>query len=351
MKVRRVIFLLIVAAACLVLLTSCYFIDYYLSQVYKVYGKVTVDGTEPPVPISSVEVFMSDYQYSELTNYNGDYEMELPEGTWTINFYKDDYEPATAEVTVGPDNPRVELNISMVWIQPPTPIDVTGYYDWFVKLGEEGDWELAYILYIHQTDSDLEGSMGFSGSISDSTVILDALIEAEEGEINLHMEGTVSGDDITGYVIEGYISGDSLEGEFKMEPSTLPFGDLKLEGLVEGVEISLDTEYGYGTGGETTSFELNHFDHESDVTLWFNVNEDLGLAEHEYTTPDFWVSITWRRDGEELHELLLEWPSWQGTLLITDYDADGIAGNFTMSKENTPEYLDGSFNVSFVELE
>jgi hypothetical protein len=125
MKVRRVIFLLIVAVACLVLLTSCYYIDYYLSQVYKVYGKVTVAGTNSPTPLCSVEVFMGDYQYSELTNYNGDYEMELPEGTWTINFYKDDYEPASAEVTVGPDNPRVEVNV----VLEPIAQDIVGV--WF----------------------------------------------------------------------------------------------------------------------------------------------------------------------------------------------------------------------------
>jgi len=93
--------------------------------VYKVYGKVTVAGTNSPTPLCSVEVFMGDYQYSELTNYNGDYEMELPEGTWTINFCKDDYEPASAEVTVGPDNPRVEMNV----VLEPIAQDIVGV--WF----------------------------------------------------------------------------------------------------------------------------------------------------------------------------------------------------------------------------
>jgi len=88
---------------------------YYLEQVCKVYGTVTVAGTDPATPLGSVEVFVGDYQYSELTNYYGDYEMEMAEGTWTINFRKEGYEPVTAEVTLGPENEnqRVQLDVSM----------------------------------------------------------------------------------------------------------------------------------------------------------------------------------------------------------------------------------------------
>jgi hypothetical protein len=50
-----------------------------------------VDGTNPPTPVGSVEVFVGDYQYSELTNYNGDYEMEMAAGTWTLHFVKEGY--------------------------------------------------------------------------------------------------------------------------------------------------------------------------------------------------------------------------------------------------------------------
>jgi hypothetical protein len=101
-------------------LAGCKPIVYYLAQVCKVYGKVTVDGTDPAVPLGSVEVFVGDYQYSELTNYYGDYEMEMAEGTWTINFRKEGYETVTKEVTLPLEtgDRRVRLDVSMVLIPP-----------------------------------------------------------------------------------------------------------------------------------------------------------------------------------------------------------------------------------------
>ena len=325
-----------------------------LSKVYKVYGKVTVDGSEPPAPISSVEVFMGDYQYSELTNYNGDYEMELPEGTWTINFYKDDYEPATAEVTVGPDNPRVEQNMSMVWIQPPTPIDVTGYYDWYNKWSEEEDWQYASVLYINQTDSSLEGTMGFSGSISGSAVNLNTCFMPE---LCISLNGTVSGDEINGYEITGDVTGDYGEGWFLLVPSTLPFGRIDLdEGNINGVEISLHTDYGLGSSGElgSTSFELTYEDHELDVILWFNLSRVLEADTYYVADGEAWLDIRYLRNGQGLDEYYFA--ATKGTLNITYYDADGIdddgiAGTFTMSNEDESDYLSGEFDVNFVELE
>jgi len=117
------------AAASLVLagLGSCKPIGYYLDKVYKVHGQVTVDGTSPPEPIGSVEVFLGDWQYSELTNCNGDYEMEMAAGTWTINFAKDGYLPKSVEgVRVDSDNPRYMLNVALTPVQPEGLLTVTG---------------------------------------------------------------------------------------------------------------------------------------------------------------------------------------------------------------------------------
>ncbi len=113
----------LVTAALSLILVNCKPIPYYLEQVCKVYGTVTVAGSEGATPIGSVEVFVDGYQYSELTNYNGDYELELVEGTWTVSFQKDGYEPASAEVTVSLDAPRFRLDVEMVKIGPPPPQD------------------------------------------------------------------------------------------------------------------------------------------------------------------------------------------------------------------------------------
>lgn len=125
MKVLRVFLVLVIATVCLVSLATCGRILYYLEQVCKVYGTVTVAGTDPPTPLGSVEVFVDDYQYSELTNYYGDYEMEMVEGTWTINFHKDGYEVATEVVVVNDENQRVEVNVALV-PELPEPPEIAG---------------------------------------------------------------------------------------------------------------------------------------------------------------------------------------------------------------------------------
>jgi hypothetical protein len=125
MKARRVSVGLVIGAAFLLGGASCKPIVYYLEQVYKLYGKVTVAGSNGETPIGSVEVFVGDYQYSELTNYYGDYELELAKGTWTINFVKEGYEPVSAEVTVGPEPDARRIRLDMEMVPIPSAADGT----------------------------------------------------------------------------------------------------------------------------------------------------------------------------------------------------------------------------------
>jgi hypothetical protein len=124
MKAIRVFMALLIAAAGLASLTTCKPITYYLEQVYKVYGKVTDAQTGDP--LESVEVFVKGYQYSELTNGLGDYEIELAEGTWTLEFAKEGYETAYSEpFQVGPSAQRIEVNAALT---APTPT-ILGYWN------------------------------------------------------------------------------------------------------------------------------------------------------------------------------------------------------------------------------
>jgi hypothetical protein len=126
MKALRALATLLIAAISLTSLTTCKPITYYLAQVYKAYGKVTDAQTGDP--LESVEVSVKGYQYSELTNGLGDYELELPEGTWTLEFAKDGYDIADSDpFTVGPTNPRTLVNAVLTpkalsiwgtWINP-----------------------------------------------------------------------------------------------------------------------------------------------------------------------------------------------------------------------------------------
>jgi hypothetical protein len=109
----KVFSFLAIVAVLIVMIVACKPIPFYLQQVYKAYGKVVDD--ESGVPVESVEVFLHPYQYSVLTNGLGDYGIELSEGTWTLDFVKDGYTTESRTVTVNAANPRVNVNVGMVW--------------------------------------------------------------------------------------------------------------------------------------------------------------------------------------------------------------------------------------------
>ncbi len=108
--------LLIIATA--MLLPGCKPIPYYLERVYKAYGKVT--GESDGTGIGSVAVSIGDFLYSDLTNGWGDYDLELPEGTWRITYKprSNPNQPAVhdegeAIVTVGPSTPNVRVDVAL----------------------------------------------------------------------------------------------------------------------------------------------------------------------------------------------------------------------------------------------
>jgi hypothetical protein len=112
MNRRTKLLLCLALIASAMTLVTCKPIDYYLQRVYKAYGKVTDANTGKP--LESVEVFLKGYQYSELTNALGDYEIELAEGTWTLEFAKEGYATAESEpFQVGPTLQRKEVNATL----------------------------------------------------------------------------------------------------------------------------------------------------------------------------------------------------------------------------------------------
>jgi hypothetical protein len=113
MKKKNTILLLVAAVVVIAaLLPGCKPIPYYLQMVYKVHG--TVRDADSGDPIESVEVFISTYQYSDLTNGLGDYELEMAAGTWTIEFVKEGYESQFHDVTCSETDPRIRLDVDLV---------------------------------------------------------------------------------------------------------------------------------------------------------------------------------------------------------------------------------------------
>jgi hypothetical protein len=175
-KTVRVTLLLIITTVCQMSLVICTRLLYYLEQVHKVYGKVTMAGSTGETPIGSVEVCVGDYQYSELTNYYGDFELEMVEGIWTINFHKPGYESFSTKVTLSAEEPQVQLDVELVWIEPPAPIDLTGFWDLTLD-PDTAPGEGPYVYYMAQTGTKLyttpgEPTFPFSGKIDGSAVTL-----------------------------------------------------------------------------------------------------------------------------------------------------------------------------------
>ncbi len=166
MKVKSL--LLLVCVALVAVLVSCKPVTYYLAMVYKAYGTVTEAGSG--ALLESVEVSIRSYQYSELTNGLGDYEIELAEGTWKLDFVKEGYLTETREVTVGPGNPREKVDVvltpvgftlSGAWPSPTgatIPDGVFGY----IKLTASGGSPTDAALYWSQSTAFSGGSASYS---------------------------------------------------------------------------------------------------------------------------------------------------------------------------------------------
>ena len=345
-RVVRVVGVLLLAVVCLLGLSTCKPIVYYLAQVCKVHGKVTLAGSAGRTPIGSVEAFVGDYQYSELTNYYGDYELELAAGSWTINFLKDGYEPVSAEVTVSLEEPRVRLDVEMVRIAP--PVDLTGYWEvYIIAGGQEFGPDVFYIL---QTGSELDCARGFTGSISGSTVTIEGSIE----ENPVVGTGTVSA---SGNEIISTMSGiPYVPGEVTMRmvrPPTLPFGRLDLEGTYLGEPISVHSDFGLGSvmqfddefNDDSTNFRVFYLDNRMEVQVWFSFDGEIPVGE-PLTAPDqFGISLWWRDDdGLTLDD---PEPADGGTLTLTRYDDSAVAGSFSTSFLGDG-VIEGSFNVGWL---
>jgi hypothetical protein len=298
-------------------LTGCKPVAYYLAEVYKVYGKVTVANADPTIPLESVEVFVGDYQYSELTNSLGDYEMELPEGTWTIKFLKEGAETFTAApITVGKDNPRQRLDAALVC----SVFDLTGWWDLFVGGERVSYWPLygRHVIIEGKIVIDMNGQRG--------TLTID-------GPDEMHTETQWEGGSYVTMVLK--------------RTSPPQFGRLDLtfvqtdDGEVEVYELHTDQGFGDIEG------PILYYDEKVVMRIWEGVPDADG--DYLYTGPGCAGSLTLRGHGADAIEEAL--PS-SGTTRMTRYtNPHGdicIRGSYeavTYEFDDDVIVLDGTFDV------
>jgi hypothetical protein len=131
-------------------------------------------------PLESVEVFIGNYQYSELTNGLGDYELELAAGTWTLEFIKDGYETQSREVTVDAANARVEMDVALSPPQPPggpwilgcwVQSIVTAPHTSTFEFRADGTWTLWESYYATGDEIESQGTWTLNGSTLSGTVV------------------------------------------------------------------------------------------------------------------------------------------------------------------------------------
>jgi hypothetical protein len=226
--------------------------------------------------------------------------------------------------------------------------DLSGYWDFYWTLEEMPELG-PVLLCMEQTDSTLTSDMEFTGSITGSTVMLEAWMEMGEGDpLYVRLDGTVSGADGV-YQINGDTSGDMGTGTFRMStPSEAPFGRLDLEGEVDGVPISLHTDYALGSGGGTEEgigqFELMYSGCDSHAYLWLHLEGPLEVGVYQMPADSWWLDLDWQpAEGPSLDEVPI---NDVGTLTITSFvEGQSIAGSF----DALGGALTCSFNVGFWE--
>ena len=338
----------LVLIAFVMIQAGCKPVTYYLERTYKVHGTVTEAETSPPVALVSVEVFVGEYQYSELTNYYGDYEMELPAGTWTIRFVKAGYETVEAQVTVGPDSPRVQLDMRMTRIvTPPPEINLTGYWDFYRT--EDGEVHGPDLDCILQEGSSLK-MRWLSGTITGSDVVLGGWLEDWDIFYYVELVGTVSAD---GNKLEGTGTIDGipvLENFTMIRPSTMSFGDLDVLGTFDGLpQLAVNDNHaiGSGVGDMGDRFQIMYLNHEFDVQLVFYFGDfTIGEPLSAGITIDKWTIY---EDGVPEQKLIDEMGSTSATLTLYTFDGIRAWGEFTATYPNGT--LSGSFDVPLMDIE
>jgi hypothetical protein len=228
-------------------------------------------------------------------------------------------------------------------IVPEEPIDLTGYWDWYFTVDcppeepscvpeETGP----IMLGIYQTDSTFVTDVeDFAGSITGSNFNMNSEMYATE------LTGTVSGsgDEIE---ITGIITSDFLgNGTFRIVLTAAPFGTLSAEGIVNGVDISINTEFALGSGGETDVRYNYSFPLTAD---WFSGNVWLQTTS-ELSNKFYKVVDDDPSEDDEINVRL--WPSSGGDIDAVENETLEQVTITSCSFNETAGTIAGTFDLEF----
>ncbi len=251
-------------------------------------------------------------------------------------------------VTVGPDNPRVELDMQMSRVVvPPAGINLTGYWDFYRT--EDGE--------VHGPDLDCilqEGShlkmRWLSGTITGSDVVLGGWLEDWDILYYVEVVGTVSAD---GNKVEGTgtIDGVPVIENFTMiRPSTMSFGDLEVLGTFDGLPqliVNDNHAIASGAGDMGDRFQIMYLNHDFDLRLVFYFGEyTIGVPVPAGIGINQW---TLYEEGMPEQKLIDESSSTSATLTLHTFDGTRASGEFTATYPNGT--LSGSFDVPLIDIE
>jgi len=231
-------------------------------------------------------------------------------------------------------------------------LDLTGYWDMYIIAeDEEGEpTELGPgVFYIHQEGSTLDCSQGFSGTLEGSLINLGIWFDTEEGPVFMGGQGTASEEQI----LIPFAEGPFGSGWIRLVPTTLSFGDFRMEGTCLYEEILLDTDHAYGEtwvesfeefeGEDRTFFGITYQDHRLQAQVWFSVSGSEMPAAPITLDGDSGLTLRWLiDDAGDIDELLCD----SASLTLTACDENGMAGSF--SAVFGGEVVSGDFDVPFV---
>jgi hypothetical protein len=220
----------------------------------------------------------------------------------------------------------------------PATYDLTGYWQLFLTPTGSSTEVGPMPVYLTQTGSQF-GGVDVSGTMNGASFS----ISASGGDFTVSLAGTAtSGDEATGTVIfSGAVTGN---GTFRLERYQ-PAGTMDASGSLDGNTIASTSSNAsgvrcYSDAGLTslTSVYVVLADANIDLQITFDAS---GLAVGALSVPGtIGVEILLRIDGAVVSATVSS-----GTVTVTQYDANGIAGSYSLT--TSVGTITGSFDVAF----
>ena len=219
---------------------------------------------------------------------------------------------------------------------PPTE-DLTGFWQLFLTPAGSTTETGPSAVYLSQTGAIITGA-GTVGTMSGASFSM----TVDSGGLVASFQGLATASSATGTVT---LSGPfQATGTFRLARFA-PTGTFEVSGTIDGVMVDLTTTAGYGSLDYADfaltlldEVEIGAADAHQQIEIDFSPN---GLNVGTLGVPSDITAVVLYRSGSSVTE-----STSSGTVTITHYDANGIAGSFTLTLDSG-DTIGGTFDVSF----